>query len=163
RLAPGQPVVGLRERNIRSNGLTDVRAILDQAYLQREMGVADRRRGIAAYIRSQMAHALPEDQILAVLDAQPNATRDHEQILLPWHTAFQDLTTKLQAPSTIYAPLIYEAQGGVDGERRIPLVDCTHVSGGGSPLKARRMVENQGDGVNLEAIFPDPEGVEELI
>lgn len=162
-LKPGQPVVALRETSIRSNGLTRARAILERAHMMQTEGTADKRIYIAETMRRNLGYALPEHRILQVLDNTPVGAELWEHIHLPWHRSFPDLTQKLSQPSTIYTPLIYEAQGGVDGERKIPLVACAHISGGGVPLKGKRMVEGKELGIHLEAVFPDPEGISELM
>lgn len=163
-LRAGQPIVALRETSIRSNGLTRARAILENAYLQRESGKATKRDAIAQRIRRQLNDQLSHEQILAVLDAASSDGIDiWEYMQVPWHRAFPELTEQLMAPSTIYAPVMYAAQGGVDGEVDIPLVACAHVSGGGIPLKAKRMVEGRGVGVHVDAVFPNPAGIDALI
>lgn len=85
------------------------------------------------------------------------------QIQLPWHTKFPELTEQLLTPSTIYSPIVYEAQGGVDGAVQVPLVACAHVSGGGVPLKGKRMVQGRGVGLDLHAGFDDPAAVSSLL
>lgn len=163
KLRPGQPVVALRERSIRSNGLTRARAILENAFLQQQQLGLTKRSFIADSVRGKIA-GISGAHILSVLDAASSLGCDvWEQIQLPWHRTFPQLTDKLLTPSKIYAPLMYEAQGGVDGEVNIPLVACAHISGGGVPLKAKRMVEESGLGVDLEVTFPDPDGIPELM
>lgn len=163
KLQAGQPVVALRETSIRSNGLTRARAILEHAHMMQTSGTADKRMHIAETMRRNLRYTIPEDQILKVLDHTPAGLGLWEHIHLPWHETFPDLTAKLHQPSTIYTPLLYEAQGGVDGPRKIPLVACAHISGGGVPLKGKRMVEGKGLGLHLIAPFDDPAGIPELI
>jgi phosphoribosylaminoimidazole (AIR) synthetase len=162
-LKPGQPVVALRERSIRSNGLTRARAILERAHMVQTKKTADKRIYIAETMRQQLGYVLPEHRILQVLDNTPVGAALWDHIHLPWHQSFPELTANLERPSTIYTPLIYEAQGGVDGERKVPLVAMAHITGGGVPLKGKRMVEAKGLGLHLEAPFPDPAGIPELI
>lgn len=162
KLRAGQPVVALRERSIRSNGLTDARAIIERAYLQKQFGHQDRKRGIAQDTRTRVGR-LTEQDIIDVINNLPGNTDHWEQIQLPWHEVFPDLTKQLIRPSTIYAPLMYEAQGGVDGEVNIPVVACAHISGGGVPTKVGRMLKGTNLGMKLDAVFRDPDGVEELI
>ena len=162
-LRPGQTVVGLREKSIRSNGLTRARAILEHAYLAKERGGNSKRMDIARIIREKLQIGLSDAYLASRLDELFPGTDIVEQVQLPWHTAFPEETKKLLTPSTIYTPLIYEAQGGVDGERNIPLVACAHISGGGIPLKGKRMIGDRPVGLALEAVFPDPEGVPELM
>ncbi len=162
KLRPGQKVVALREKSIRSNGLTRARAIMENAFLQNEMDGMTKRQYVASAVRKKIG-TLTDADILSVLDATPAGAQLWEQIQVPWHTVRPELTEKLLTPSTIYAPLVYWAQGGVDGAVNIPLTGCAHISGGGVPLKAQRMLEGTGLGLHLDAVFPDPEGVGELI
>jgi phosphoribosylaminoimidazole (AIR) synthetase len=163
KLAAGQPVVALREQSIRSNGLTDARNIVELAYLNREFGVRDRRAAIVEYVRRKLLGSVSAQVIDQVIDVLPGENDIWSHIQLPWHEMYPDLTKKLLTPSTIYAPAIYAAQGGVDGEVRIPIVGCAHISGGGVPTKAKRMLEGKGLGLSLASVFPAPSGVNELI
>jgi phosphoribosylaminoimidazole (AIR) synthetase len=86
-----------------------------------------------------------------------------EQVLPPWHQTHSDTVNKLLIPSRLYSPLMYAAQGGVDGERAIQMTGAAHISGGGIPEKIMRMVEPKGLGAKVEAVFPEPEGVADLL
>lgn len=164
-IRPGQPVVALRERSIRSNGLTRARAILENAYIQGVRGLRTREECIIHDTWERVHREIPREIVRRVLDATYIGGRPAwPHITVPWHLSpFMDLAEKLRAPSTIYTPLIYEAQGGVDGEVRVPIVAAAHISGGGVKLKAERMLEATGLGMHVEPVFPDPEGVPELI
>ncbi len=162
-LRPGQPVVGLRETSIRSNGLTRARAILEHAYLQKEGVKMSRTQYVSELIREALKSSLPVDEIALALEQMFPGSNLIEQVQLPWHKTFPGLTEQLTTPSTIYTRLIYEAQGGVDGDVRIPILGCAHVSGGGVPLKGKRMVEGRNVGLHLESVFSDPKGIPELM
>lgn len=159
-LRPGQPIVALRERTIRSNGLTRARAILEQAYLA-ELGVG-RAEWFAQQLANRLGISIGEVGRVwtGALDAQPWLD---EHVVLPWHKRFADLTERLSRASTIYSPVVHAAQGGVDGPVATPILAACHVSGGGIPLKVKRMLGRTGLGVHLDPVFPDPAGVPELI
>ncbi len=161
-LRPGQPVVALRECSVRSNGLTRARAILEQAFLS-HMHCQRKRDYVMRDVHERIGGILTEQEIGLVLDVQPGAEGLWQRIQLPWHTIFPEITQKLARPSTIYAPLTYEAQGGVDGDVCVPIVAAAHISGGGIPLKTERMLKLSGLGMHLDPVFPDPEGIPELI
>lgn len=171
RLRPGQPVVALREKSIRSNGLSRARAILENAYLQKNK-IEDKLSLISMKIWRgvyDLQKSLDKPIVFPALDSVKGFMRGElgEQMLsnvhLPWHEEFPELTKELLQPSTIYAPLIYEAQGGVDSGEEVRLVACANISGGGVPLKARRMLENKGLGLDMGTPFHDPDGVRQLI
>jgi phosphoribosylformylglycinamidine cyclo-ligase len=171
KLRPGQPVVALREKSIRSNGLSKARLIMENAYLQKNK-IEDKLSHISRQIWEriydlQAGPANPPvfptlDSVKAFMGSELGEQM-MSNVHLPWHEEFQGLTEELLQPSTIYAPLIYEAQGGVDGEEEISLVACAHISGGGVPLKARRMLENKGLGLDMGTPFDDPKAVRQLI
>lgn len=161
-LKPGQPIVALRERSIRSNGLTRARAILEQAHISKRQ-YTFRREAIVEGIRQALAGKFSAADIDLILSSTAHQQRLWDQISLPWHEDFLELTQKLATPSTIYTPLIYEAQGGVDCDGRVPIVAAAHISGGGIPLKAKRLVERAGVGAHILPVFPDPEGIPELM
>ncbi len=58
---------------------------------------------------------------------------------------------------------MYAAQGGVDGDRWVNIVAAAHITGGGIPEKVRRMLAGKGLGAHIEAVFPEPEGIERLL
>jgi phosphoribosylformylglycinamidine cyclo-ligase len=161
-LKPGQPVVALRETSIRSNGLTRARSIVEAAYMQREFGTKMRMDALVALIRSKVG-TVSDDDIRAILQSLPGGSHTLDHLHLPWHEYFPDVTEELLKPSTIYAPLIHDAQGGVDGDIRVPIIACAHVSGGGVPLKAGRMLEKRGVGIHVDPVFPDPPAVTKLL
>lgn len=159
-LRPGQPLVALRERTIRSNGLTRARAILEQAFLAEQGTTRDDWMAATLALRLGTDRSAARQSWEALIAEQPWLA---EQVVIPWHTRFADLTERLSRASTIYSPVIYEAQGGVDGRVAVPLVAATHVTGGGIPLKVSRMLGQTGLGAAIDPVFPDPEGVGELL
>lgn len=158
-LAPGQPAVAFREKSIRSNGLSKARAILETAYLLRA-GLRSKEE----YVYKQLAdHGVIFDR--SKIDDALTEIFGHdalEQVLPPWHTLHPDITRQLLMPSRLYGPVMYEAQGKIDEPRKVKITAAAHISGGGIPEKAKRMVEIKGLGVALDAVFPDPEGVASL-
>jgi len=160
KLREGQPIVAFREKSIRSNGLSLARRILETSFL------------------SQNGFRSKEDYLLQKLDEQGikidgsdigqvlNDIFGHdamEQVLLPWHQIYPKITQELLMSSRLYGPIMYEAQGKIDEPRVIDLTAAGHISGGGVPEKARRMVERHGFGVAMEPIFPDPTSVSDLL
>lgn len=122
-----------------------------------------KKRYIAELIREKLRLGLAPEYIESHIDTLFPGINLTEMVLVPWHKTFPKITEQLQRPSTIYSPVIYEAQGGVDGEVRVPIIANAHVSGGGIPLKGKRMIGNKNIGLDLESVFPDPEGVAELM
>jgi phosphoribosylaminoimidazole (AIR) synthetase len=160
KLRPGQPLVAFRESSIRSNGLTRARAVLEHAYLS-EQGLT-RAEWLEGRLASRSGVPLEMARQLrtALLAEQPWIS---EQILIPWHERFADLTEQLSRPATIFSPVIAAAQGGVDGPVAVPIVAATHVTGGGIPLKVKRTLAGTGLGAAIDPVFPDPAGVDQLL
>lgn len=159
-LRPGQPLVALRERTIRSNGLSKARAILEQAWLA-EQGLT-RDDWLAQTVARLSGGSLDDARRhWATLRGEQPWLAEH--VVVPWHVRFAELTERLSRPATIYSPVIYEAQGGVDGPVSVPLVAAAHITGGGVPLKVKRMLARTGLGAALTPVFPDPEGIPELL
>lgn len=170
-LKPYQPVVALREQGIRSNGLTKARAILEASYLLKE-GYSSK----ATYFLENLTEFLDSMNILPGYKADDlqrvgliqliSRLQGHnflEGVLIPWHEEYPAAAEELLRSSTLYSRLMYQAQGGVDGKREIDLVAAAHISGGGVPEKARRMVERKKLGVHIEPVFPEPEGIQMLL
>jgi phosphoribosylaminoimidazole (AIR) synthetase len=168
-LEPGQPLVAVREYGIRSNGLTLAREILEADYL-RELGYVNKeeyfmdkyrehlvRSGIIKAKRDVYSHSIIEflDQIMG--------HNFLEQVLPPWHESHSETVNKLLSPSVLFSPLMYAAQGGVDGPRPIEMTGAAHISGGGIPGKMKRMVEPKGLGARVEVVFPEPEAITNLL
>jgi len=86
-----------------------------------------------------------------------------EQVLTPWHELHPEVTRQLLSPSRLYGPLMYAAQGKIDEPRNVDIVAAAHITGGGIPEKAKRMVENSRLGISLDAVFPDPAAVSSLL
>jgi len=167
-LAPGQPVVVLREKSIRSNGLTRARKILETTFIQKQCGreTTYRDQYIREYVREKIGDIclkLGDDDLATILESTPLGADIYDHIQIPWHESFRKEVKEILRPSRIYSPAIYAAQGGVDGKVQVPIVACAHISGGGVPLKGKRMVEESGLGLDLETIFPDPEAVTMLM
>lgn len=160
-LKPGQIAVAFRETSIRSNGLSRARAILELNYLLTATKFKSKKERVANYFRN---HGMKgnDDEILG----QINQLFGHdalEQVLLPWHKLNPQLARQLLAPSTLYGPIMYDAQGGIDGDRKVQMIAAAHVSGGGVPEKGKRMVQSKGLGLSIDAVFPEPEPIKGLL
>lgn len=173
-IQPGQPIVALREKSIRSNGLTKARSILESAYLQKtglgskEGYFLSRLSNFLEYFIHLDTHGInPENQILQIDTSRFfNSIIGHgfsEQILIPWHNSFPELTKELLKPSKMFIPLISTAQGWIDGEKLVDITGAAHISGGGIPEKVHRMLESTGLGAHIDSVFPDPEAVIQLL
>lgn len=159
-LAVGQPIVAFREPSIRSNGLSKARAILETAYLL-SLGYQSKTEYIEKWFKDRGVFWNMNDFL-----AQLDTLMGHnflEQVLPPWHEMYPDITKQLLAPSSLYGSVMYKAQGGIDGPRSVDLIAAAHISGGGVPEKTKRMLEAKGLGAHIEAVFPDPEGVQSLL
>ncbi|MFM7845711.1 MAG: AIR synthase-related protein [Planctomycetota bacterium] len=157
-LRPGQVVVALRDTSIRSNGLSRARRILEHAYLSQQH--ATRKDWAVSSLSNVVERAARQQVVMEMFSRRPELA---EQLIIPWHERYGDLVERLSRPSTIYSSLIYAAQGGVDGPVQIPIVACVHVTGGGIPLKCKRLLRKTGLGIMIDSVFPDPEGVAELL
>ena len=159
-LQPGQVVVAFREKSIRSNGLSKARAILEAAYLE-SLSFASKERSVVDFFRQRGMKGNDEEIISGLKTLFGHDVL--EQVLIPWHNAFPYIAKQLLVPSYLYGPIIYDAQGGVEGKRKVDMIAAAHISGGGVPEKGTRMVEPKGLGLAVDAIFPDPEGVSSLL
>lgn len=159
-LQPGQPIVAFREQSIRSNGLSKARAILEADYLFKQ-GVNSKEE----YVEKQLA----AKGVIFEANKTSGALTEifgHdaiEQVLPPWHTLHPDITKQLLMPSRLYGPVMYEAQGKIDEPRSVDMIAAAHITGGGVPEKAKRMVEAKRLGVALDAVFSDPVAVTSLL
>lgn len=159
-LAPGQPVVAVRETSIRSNGLTKARAILEADYL-----VSQGLTGKKEYVERELTRqgvTLGETDIIGIL----TTIFGHdalEQVLPPWHELRPEVTKQLSMPSRLYGPLIYASQGKIDEPKNVDIVAAAHISGGGIPEKAKRILQEKGLGISLDAVFPEPPGIQSLL
>ena len=86
-----------------------------------------------------------------------------EQALPPWHEEFPQITRQLLERSTLYGPLLYAAQGGIDGPKAVNIIAGMHNTGGALELKSERLVKPAGVGLDLHPVFPDPKGLESLL
>lgn len=160
KLAPGQPVVALREQSIRSNGITKAREILETAYLL-SRGFQSKEELLGAWFRD---HGFKGNSSELLGELTRLSGHDFpEQVLLPWPQAYPEIAKQILMPSRLYGPVIYEAQGGVDGPRVVDMVAAAHITGGGIPEKAKRMIEASGFGIHIDPVFPDPESVQSLL
>ncbi len=162
-LKPGQPVVAFREKSIRSNGLSKARLILETAYLL-SLGLLSKDKYVLKKLEEK-GIIFDEETAKKFLPALSEIFGHDalEQVLTPWHTQYPNIVKQLLMPSKLYGPIIREAQGKIDEPRKIKMIAASHITGGGIPEKAKRMVENSGFGVSLDAVFPDPEGVTSLL
>ena len=159
-LQPGQLVVAFREPSIRSNGLSKARTIIETAYLQ-GLHFDSKQEMVAHFLRTRGMRGSNQE-----IENELRNLFGHdalEQVLIPWHKKFPDVTKQLLKPSILYDPIIYDAQGGVEGERKVNMIAAAHISGGGVPEKGKRMVESKKLGLAVNAIFPDPDGVQSLL
>lgn len=161
-LAPGQLVVALCEKSIRSNGVSKARAILEIYYLLHQ-GLQSKQEYVEHKLKE---HGIIFDATKINIGDVLTEIFGHdamEQVLPPWHTINPDITRQLLWPSRLYGPIMYEAQGKIDEPRNVKMVAAAHISGGGVPEKGKRMVESKKLGLAVDAIFPDPEGVTSLL
>lgn len=168
-LAPGQPIVALREKSIRSNGLSKARTILEETCL-RGWGYRNKRE---YFIEAIEQHLIDEGSISKDTNLDPYSLTDFldeilghdvlEQVLVPWHEVHPRVARELLMPSTLYGKLIYAAQGGVDSARAVNMIAAAHITGGGVPEKVKRMVQPKGLGAHLDTVFPDPAAVQFLL
>lgn len=86
-----------------------------------------------------------------------------EQVLTPWHVKNPDLARELLIPSRLYGKVMYGLLGDIDKPANVDITGAAHISGGGIPEKAQRMVEPYGLGVAIDAVFPDPPAVTSLM
>lgn len=160
RLKPGQLVVALREYFLRSNGFSKARNILEAAHLQKDFYYS-KQEMVAHFLRTRGMRGSNQEIASQLKDMFGHDAL--EQVLTPWHKSFPEVTRQLLIPSFLYGPIIYDAQGGVEGGRKVDMIAAAHISGGGVPEKGKRMVESKGLGLAIDPIFPDPEGVNSLL
>ena len=139
-LQPGQLVVAFREKSIRSNGLSKARTILETAYLQ-SLHFDSKQDMVAHFLRARRMTGSNQEIANALTSVFGHDAL--EQVLIPWHQKFPEVTKQLLMPSILYGPIIYDAQGGVEGERKVEMIAAAHISGGGIPEKGKRMVESK--------------------
>lgn len=159
-LQPGQPVVAVRETSIRSNGLTKARAILEAAFMVSE-GLTGKRE----YVERELTKngvVLGEEDVMGIL-TRIFGHDALEQVLPPWHELYPDVTRELSMPSRLYGPFMYAAQGKIDEPKNVDIVAAAHISGGGIPEKAKRMLQTKGLGISIDPVFPDPSGIKSLM
>lgn len=159
-LAPGQPVVAVRETSIRSNGLTMARAILEADYMVQQ-GLSGKKEYVERELTRQGV-VLGDKDIIGIL----TTIFGHdalEQVLPPWHELQPEVTKQLSMPSKLYSPLIYSAQGKIDEPKNVDIIAAAHISGGGIPEKAKRMLQTKRLGVSIDSVFPEPSGIQSLV
>ena len=174
RLKPGQPVVALRETSLRSNGLSKARTILESAWLYRN-GFTDKYHYVVDSLTEYLneLHISSDSEINRSFLLKKQRTTSFfnelvghnflEQVLLPWHEEFPEITKEILKPSTLYGKLIYEAQGEVYRDKLVDITGAAHITGGGVPEKGKRMVEDYGLGLYIGSPFSDPESVTMLM
>lgn len=164
-IKPGQPVVALREETLRTNGYTDIDKVMQDLYLFTGGGLRDIARVQLAQfmvLRHEYDLRLEEPGSKSSRMVRDWAFSDTAPLLtskkhsLPWDAAFPEIARELKKPSRLYTPVMYDAQGGVFGERRVKMVAAAHITGGGIPLKGIRMVYEKALGLDLDPVFPDP-------
>ncbi len=158
-LQPGQLVVALREESVRSNGLSTIRSLLQFFYAISPEGqkaredafknLVENKEMVVEWMKPVMKHFFITDIV--------NGER------LKWHEKYPEITQQLKMPSRLYGPIIYDAQGGIFGEKEVNIIAAAHITGGGIPLKGIRMVQESGFGLTIDHVFPDPEAVTSIL
>lgn len=159
KLASGQIVVAFREESIRSNGLSTARKLLQFFYAISPEGQHERTSAIKLLVEEGGMNTKYVRRVLG--DLFMNNIKYGE--LVKWHEKYPEVARQLKKPARLYGPIMYDAQGGVFGERRVDMVAAAHITGGGIPLKGIRMVQNSGLGLAIDHVFPDPEAVTSII
>ncbi len=157
RLEPGHILTAVKEPSIRSNGLTMARKILDADYLYHH-GYESKLDYINANYQIPMRVLKDESYMESVF-----GYNIIEQTLLPWHEIHPEIVEQIATPSTLYTRLMYEALGGVNGEKQVDITGAAHISGGGIPEKGKRMVETTGLGLHVITPFSEPQAITSLL
>lgn len=160
-IQPGQPLVAFREESIRSNGLSMARKIMEGTYFAQE-GVVTREQ----YFLKKLADygiVLPEGMDAAKAFSDIFGHNAMEQVLTPWHTTYPEITRQILQPSRLYGPVMYSALGIIDEPANVDMVAAAHISGGGIPEKMMRMVQKEGLGAAVDAVFPDPQAITSIL
>lgn len=161
-LRPGQVVVALREKSIRSNGLSRARKILETAYLL-SLGLSSKERYLVEKLHEK--GVIFDEKKIKINDVLSEIFGHDalEQVLPPWHKVYPDITKQLLMPSRLYGPIIKEAQGKIDEPRKVKIIAAAHITGGAIPEKTMRMLKDKGLGIDLDPVFPDPEAITSLL
>jgi phosphoribosylaminoimidazole (AIR) synthetase len=161
-LKSGQVVVAFREKSIRSNGLTKARDILTTAYLL-SLGLSSKEDYLVTKLHEK--GIVFDEKEIKINDVLSDIFGHDalEQVLPPWHKLYPEITKQLLMPCKLYGPIIREAQGKIDEPRNVNIIAAAHITGGGVPEKTMRMLKNKGLGIDLDLVFPDPEGVASLL
>lgn len=164
-LKPGQPLVGLREDGFRANGFTKIDKTMQDLYLTSDNGQLNVLRNLGRAnmdlrIQYELWYEEPGSRASRMardwaLDKISPMFTYHKE-LLPWHTQYPDIAHELKKPARLYTPLFYDAMGGVYGDKKVNMIAAAHITGGGVPLKGKRMVEEVGLGLNVDSVFPVP-------
>lgn len=170
RLAPGQPVVALRETSIRSNGLSKARNIMEAAYLNQQ-GYTSKADYFMGELANFVAGKLETRVDIEDLDTADTLAFMHhmmghdvlEQVLVSWQDYDERIVEEILKPSTLYGHLINSLRGWVDYPPQVEIVAAAHITGGGIPEKAKRMLMDKGLGAHIDTVFPDPTGVTMLM
>ncbi|MCR4264081.1 MAG: AIR synthase-related protein, partial [Candidatus Roizmanbacteria bacterium] len=130
--------------------------IMEAAYLYR-MGASSKEEMVYEFCRNWGIR----DSAQFISEMSRLASHDMiEQFFLPWHEMYPHVARELARPSNLYGTVMYEAQGGVDGSREVDMLAAAHITGGGIPLKAYRMMKSFGLGIDINTVFPQPRGVQ---
>ncbi len=159
-LRPGQPIVAFREESTRSNGYGKAYNILDSlAFCIDDQGFRNMSDLLWYFMKEGIEAGNGLTSTARFMKRTPllydilNASRPQ------WHKTFPEIARQLKIPSRLYGPIMYDAQGGVFGERKVDLVAAAHITGGGIPLKGIRMVKGKSLGIVVDQVFPDPEAL----
>lgn len=169
-LRPGQVLVAFREKSLRANGYTAAREAMTMFYLFMGDGMKDYMlANIKDAVRIKREYGeghmeepgspvsrMARDWSFAI---NAPALSEEGRKGLPWHLEYPDILRQLTMSPQLYSPIVYDAQGGVFGDRKVDMVAAAHITGGGVPLKGIRMVHSRGLGLTVDAVFPDPDAL----
>ncbi|MFA5933480.1 MAG: AIR synthase-related protein [Microgenomates group bacterium] len=174
-LKPGQKIMGWREKSIRSNGLSKARGILEAAYLFNQ-GYPSKEAYFLEHLadhlkeKGMISSSINRDLMSDFRDGKTipflNELMGHnflEQVLVPWHELDSKIVEEVLRPSNLYGRVMYDALGGIDGEKEVNIISAAHISGGGIPEKVKRMLEVKKLGAHIEPVFEDPKAVSMLM
>ncbi len=162
RLKPGQPIVAFGEKSIRSNGLTKARSIAEAVFLA-SLGLDEKLDYIVQELERDEAVTVNDRDRLAGTLERVFGHDTIEQVLTPWHVKNPEIARELLLPSKLYGRVMYSLLGNIDEPSNVNITGVAHISGGGVPEKAKRMVEPHGLGAAVDAVFPDPPAVVSLM
>lgn len=162
RLKPGQPIVAFRESSIRSNGLTKARKIVEADFLAK-LGFEKKIDYLIQELERDKVFTINDKSRLAETLSKIFGHDALEKVLTPWHVQNPDIARELLMPSRLYGKAMHAVLGYIDDAAKIDVVGIAHISGGGVPEKAKRMVAPHGLGATIDAVFSDPKAVTSLL